>query len=110
MITASFGPIAVSALAMVFVTGGVAALSEPRLFRRIRDAVRCRRGFCQFMGAVALTAACFLLVPNTRIWGVALAGIMTFGIVVKLFFHRRYLWSVPAVLMLVALVPAAFVS
>jgi hypothetical protein len=59
------------------------------------------------VGVLELLAALFLSNPITRIWGVALAAIITFVAIVTLLNHGRYGYSVPAMLVLAALVPAS---
>jgi hypothetical protein len=51
--------------------------------------------------------AVFLAMAETRIWGVGLAAIITFTAVVTLLKSEQYAWSVPAVFLLAALVPAS---
>ena len=58
------------------------------------------------VGVLNLLAALFLSNPITRIWGVALAGLITFVTFVTLLNHGKYGYSVPAMLVLAALVPA----
>jgi len=58
------------------------------------------------VGVLNLLAALFLSNPITRIWGVALAGLITFVTIVTLLNHGKYGYSVPAMLVLAALVPA----
>jgi hypothetical protein len=59
------------------------------------------------IGVLNLLAALFLSNPITRIWGVALAGLITFVTIVTLLNHGKYGYSVPAMLVLAALVPAS---
>jgi hypothetical protein len=58
-------------------------------------------------GVFEVTAAALLAVPETRLWGIALAGLIAFGAVVTLFNQRRYLSAVPAIILMVALLPAS---
>jgi hypothetical protein len=58
------------------------------------------------VGVLNLLAALFLSNPITRIWGVALAGLITFVTIVTLLNHGKYGYSVPAMLVLAALIPA----
>ena len=58
------------------------------------------------IGVLNLLAALFLSNPITRIWGVALAGLITFVTIVTLLNHGKYGYSVPAMLVLAALIPA----
>jgi hypothetical protein len=54
-----------------------------------------------------LAAAAMLVEPELRGWGIALAAVLTFGSVVTLLNHRHYAAAGAAILMMVALVPAA---
>ena len=58
------------------------------------------------VGVLNLLAALFLSNPITRIWGVALAALITFVTIVTLLNPGKYGYSVPAMLVLAALVPA----
>jgi hypothetical protein len=64
--------------------------------------------FYRVVGLLELTTALFLALPQTRIWGVILGGAIAFFSVVTLLKNRRYAWSLPAMLLLVALIPAFF--
>ncbi|HEX4272304.1 MAG TPA: DoxX family protein [Rhizomicrobium sp.] len=64
--------------------------------------------FYRVVGVIELLAALFLALPQTRIWGVILGGGIAFFSVVALLKHGRYAWSLPAMLLLAALVPATF--
>ena len=57
-------------------------------------------------GALDIVAAIMLATPDVRIWGIALAGILTFGSVVVFLNHRQYRYALSAIGLLVALVPA----
>ncbi len=63
--------------------------------------------FYRVIGALELTVALFLVLPQTRIWGVILGGFIAFFSVVTLLRHGRYALSVPAMLTLMAL-PLSF--
>ncbi len=104
------GSLALVAVSLPFAIGGLAALWDPRLVRRLRAQICLRREVCRLLGLMALLAAAFLVVPNTRIWGAVLAGGMSLGIASRLVYYHRYLWSVPVLLLLAVLLPAAFVS
>jgi len=54
-----------------------------------------------------LLSAVLLSFPVTRIFGLVMAGCIGFFSVVTLLNHRQYGWSVPAVLLFAAIVPAA---
>lgn len=63
--------------------------------------------FYRVVGLIELMAALFLAVPQLRVWGVILGGIIAFFAVVTLLNHRQYAMSVTGMLLLVSLVPAA---
>ena len=62
--------------------------------------------FYRVSGAIPLLAALFLSNTYTRVWGVTIAGCVTFAAVVLLLSHGRYRTSIPGMLILAALVPA----
>jgi hypothetical protein len=58
------------------------------------------RNFNRVFGESLILAAAFLLTPQLRLWGMALAGIKMFGITVMLLDRRKYLDAVPGILLL----------
>ena len=79
--------------------------------RRLREAYarwEFPSRFYLVVGVLEVTAAAFLAVPEWRGWGIALAAFIIFGTVITLFNHRRYIFAVPGVILMVALVPASF--
>ena len=75
----------------------------------VRDAYRrwhYGRGFHYVAGMAQLFAALFLAVPQTRIWGGILAAAILFVTVTSLLNHRRYLYALPAILLMIAIAPA----
>lgn len=64
--------------------------------------------FYRVIGTLELAVTLFLVLPQTRIWGVILGGFIAFFSVVTLLRHGRYAWSVPGMLLLAALVPVSF--
>jgi hypothetical protein len=64
-------------------------------------------GFAVVTGGLELLAAACLAMPDLRVWGIALAAIIMFGAVTTLFSHRQYLYAVPAMILMAALIPAA---
>ena len=59
------------------------------------------------MGVLQFLTALFLAVPVLRIWGIILAGFVTFFWVVTLLNHRQWNWAVAGMLMMAALMPAS---
>jgi hypothetical protein len=91
--------------------GLFAVIGLPHVFalRPIRDAYsrwRFARGFHYVAGTAQLFAALFLAVPETRIWGGILAAMILFVATVSLLNRRKYVYAVPAILIMMALAPA----
>jgi len=59
------------------------------------------------VGLLQIVAAGLLLTPDLRIWGIVLAAVIAFGTVVLLLDRGRYVFALPVVLFMVALVAAA---
>jgi hypothetical protein len=101
-----FAVVAVS-LAVVFGLIGAIQLAGPKF---VRDAYR-RWDYPQRLrlvtGVLDIAAAVMLTLPALRGWGIAVAGILTFGSVIIFLSHRQYRYAVPAIGLMVALVPAA---
>jgi len=57
-------------------------------------------------GVLDIVAAIMLASLALRGWGIALAAILTFGSVVVFLSHRQYRYAVPAIGLMIALVPA----
>ena len=89
---------------------GVAGLLHMAGPRGLRLAYR-RWGFPsnahRVVGTLQILTALFLSNPVTRIWGVVLAGFIVFFGTVALLNHGKYAYSVPGLLLLLALVPAS---
>lgn len=105
------GYIPFSALMIVAsVLAGTAVLefAAPAVVGRAPDRPPYPRGLMRSAGSIQLAAALFLVLPPTRIWGIAAAaGIGLVGLIV-LFNNGRFLWCLPAFFLLAMLVPAAF--
>jgi hypothetical protein len=67
------------------------------------------RGFHRILGMFSLLAALFLALPETRIWGVALAAFLLFGATISLLNHSRYLAATISILLLTSL-PTALIA
>ena len=65
------------------------------------------RQFYRVTGVLRLVTSLFLAMPHLRIWGIILAGLITFFWVVTLLNHRQWSWAVAGMLMLIALAPAS---
>ena len=91
----------------LFLLAALVNLSGFSQVRRIYRAWDYPPNFYRVVGVIELTVALFLALPQTRIWGVILGGIVAFFSVVALLRHGRYAWSVPGMLLLAAL-PLSF--
>ena len=98
----------VAAWSVVLVLGASAAahLLGLRSLRAAYAEWEYPRNFHRVVGVSNLIAAVFLAMPETRVWGVALAAFILFIAVVTLLNHRRYYWAVPGMLLMAALPPA----
>ena len=97
----AYSLVALFALAgLVSVTGNSAVRATYRLWHYPRRTHRV-------VGVLELLTALFLAVPQLRIWGVILGGLIVFFSVVALLNRRHYALSIPGMLLLVSLVPAA---
>src|SRR5258708_3548042 len=95
------------ALDMVCAVFGLAALINLAGGTHVRAVYRLwhyPHQFYHIVGVAELMAALFLIVPETRIWGIAASGMITFIAIVTLLHRRQYLWSLPAMLLPVSLV------
>ena len=92
----------------LFLLAAIVNLSGLPVVRRTYRTWDYPPNFYRVIGALELTVALFLAVPQTRIWGVILGGFIAFFSVVTLLRYGRYGWSVPAMLLLAALVPVSF--
>ena len=94
-------------LSGLFGIGGLLHMAGPTF---VRHAYR-RWGFPsnahRVVGVLQILAALFLSNPVTRIWGVILAGFIIFFATVALLNHGKYIYSVPGLLLMLALVPAS---
>jgi hypothetical protein len=92
----------------MFVLAGLINLSGSPVVRAAYRAWDYPANFYRVVGIVELMVVLFLVLPETRIWGVILGGFIAFFSAVTLLKNRRYAWSLPAVLLLAALVPVSF--
>ena len=99
---------AVDILAFAYFAAGSANLIGGATVRRLFAQWHYSGQFYRVIGALELLSAAFLVFPETRILGLVMAGIIGFFSVMTLLNHRQYGWSVPAMLLFAAVVPAAF--
>ena len=106
MSLAIISKIAALALAGLFLLAGAAHIIGPRALRLAYRRGQFANSFRYAAGAVQLLAALFLIVPQTRLWGGGLAAMILFAGIVSLLNHGRYLYAIPAILIMLAVVPA----
>ncbi|MGN6515916.1 MAG: DoxX family protein [Rhizomicrobium sp.] len=94
-------------IAAVFAVSGLVQLVGPGFVRRAYERWDFPPKFYRVTAVVELVTAAFLLNPLTREWGVTLAGLVTFVAVVTLLNHRQYAYTLPGILLLLALIPAS---
>lgn len=99
--------LAVDAVSAVFALGGLISLSGITRLRAVYHLWHYPDNFYRIAGLAQLTAALFLTVPETRVWGIAASGMIIFVTTVTLLHHRQYFWSVPAIILLMTLIPAS---
>jgi hypothetical protein len=99
--------LAVDVVSAIFALTGLINLSGSTHMRAVYRLWRYPHHFYRVVGVAELMVALFLIVPETRVWGVAAGGMIIFIVIVTLLHHRQYLWSLPAMLLLASLVPAS---
>jgi hypothetical protein len=93
-------------LAGLFGLSAVLHLAAPRFVRRIYQRWAYARGFYYVVGAAQGLTALFLALHQTRIWGGILGAVILFVTVVSLLNRRKYLYALPAILVMIAIAPA----
>jgi hypothetical protein len=93
-------------LAVILALTGLVQLAGLRFVRQAYENWEYPRGIHRVAGSLEIVAAAFLVMSPTRVWGVALAGMILFVAVVTLLSHRQYLAALPGMIMMAALVPA----
>jgi hypothetical protein len=93
-------------LTTLFTLAGVLNLAAPDFVRRFYRRWDYPRGFQYVAGLVQGLTAVFLAVPETRIWGGILGATILFVAIISLLHHRKYIYAVPAILVMLALAPA----
>jgi hypothetical protein len=96
-------------LAALFLLSGTAHLVGLRPLRTSYRRGHFSPAFPVVAGTAQLFAALFLAIPETRIWGGVLAAIILFVTVVWLLNRGKYLYAMPAILIMMALAPAVAV-
>jgi uncharacterized membrane protein YphA (DoxX/SURF4 family) len=95
------------AITGIFVASALVNLAAPAFVKEAYARWQLPPKFYRVTGGLELLAALMLASPFTRLWGAFLAAMITFSAVLVLLNHRQYAYSVPGMLLLVALVPVA---
>jgi hypothetical protein len=95
-------------LTIIFLVSAVVHLPGPAFVRRAYEQWEYPPKFYRVTGLIQLLIALFLAVPQTRIWGVILAVLATCVAEITLLKNEQYIWSVPGIVVMIALIPAAF--
>jgi hypothetical protein len=93
-------------LAALFGLSAVLHLAAPGFVRRVYQRWAYARGFYYVVGAAQALTALFLALHQTRIWGGILGAMILFVTVVSLLNRRKYLFALPAILVMIAIAPA----
>jgi hypothetical protein len=96
------------AIAALFAASGLVHLAGPRFIREAYERWNFAPKFYRVTGGIELLTAAFLADPITRIWGIALAALTMFVAVVTLLNNKQYAYTVPGILVMIALIPASF--
>ena len=94
-------------LAAIYAIAAIIDLAGYRYIRARFRQWRHPRQFYQVTGVLQLITAIFLAIPQLRIWGIPLAGLITFVWIVTLLNHRQWSWAAAGMLLMMALVPAS---
>ena len=92
-------------IATVFALAGLSNLLAPRRLREAYARANYPLGFRWVAGTLALLAAGFLSMTETRVWGVGLAAFILFVAIVTLLGRRQYLYAASGMVLLAALPP-----
>ena len=93
-------------LSLTLASIGMVQLVGPQFVREAYRHWGYGRNVRLVTGALDIVAALMLGLPALRAWGIALAAVLTFGSVVVFLNHRQYRQAIPAIALLLALIPA----
>jgi hypothetical protein len=108
MLPNSFPSAVIVWLTIIFFVSAAVQLPGPAFVRRAYKLWDYPPKFYRVTASTELLIALFLAIPQTRIWGVVLAVLVTFVAEVTLLKNRQYMWSIPGIVVMIALVPATF--
>ena len=97
-------------ISAIFAGSAALHLIGPGFVRRAYERWDFPPRFYRVTGVMELIAAVFLADPLTRIWGVGLAAFVTFVAIVTLLNNRQYVFTIPGIVLLIALVPACLAT
>jgi DoxX-like protein len=103
----NFPHLLANGLAAIFAIAAIIDLAGSRYVRARFRQWHYPRQFYRVMGVLQLITAAFLATPQLRIWGIILAGLLTFFWIVALLNHRQWSWAAAGMLLMMALVPAS---
>jgi len=86
---------------------GLVHIAAPRGLREAYARWEFPPRFYLVAGVLELTAATLLALPESRGWGIVLTGFISFGAVVTFVNQRHYMFAVPYIILMVALVPVS---
>lgn len=110
MPASTFAIAATPVLVLAFGAAGLVQVIAPGFVRRAYRRWGLRPQQHRAIGTLQLLTAAFLAVPNTRLWGVILAGLLNFFVVVMLLKNREYGWALPGLALQVVLWPALLLA
>lgn len=94
-------------ISIVLSFAGLLNVMAPRWLRRAYAYWDFPSRFYLTVALLQFAAAMSLAIPELRLWGIALTGMIMFGAIITLLTHRHYVSAVPAMVIMLALVPAA---
>ena len=89
--------------AAIFAVTGAVFFADPAPLSKLLAEWGYGRNFTRVFGTCALATALFLSIPQLRLWGTAVAGLVLFGTTVALLNRGKYLYALPGILLLGAL-------
>ena len=95
------------AFAALFAGAGLTHLAAPRWLRATYQRWDYPSSFPLVAAVFDTLAAVLLASPDFRGWGIGLAEIIAFFSVIAIFTNERIVYAVPAIMLMIALVPAA---
>ena len=93
-------------LSVIFSVIGLVQLIGPDFVRETYRRWGYGRSVRLVTGVLDIVAAVMLGFPTLRVWGIALAAILSFGSIVVFLNHRQYRQAIPAIGLMLALIPA----